>query len=255
MSLNSISKKAQIGSNVKIGDFTVINDDVVIGNNVEIASNVFIDNGARISDNVKIHHGAVVSSVPQDLKFEEEETTLELGEGSIIREYVTLNRGTKESMKTVIGKNCFIMSYGHVAHDCRLGDNVIIANAVNMGGHVEIGDWAIVGGIVAVHQFVKIGTHSLIGGGFRTVRDVPPYIIAGDLPLRFGGLNLVGLRRRGFSNEKIRKIGEVYDVIFKSGLNVSDAVKKVKDESEMTEEVKTIVDFIESCKRGLLKGL
>ena len=255
MSLNSISKKAQIGNNVKIGDFTVINDDVVIGNNVEIASNVFIDNGARISDNVKIHHGAVVSSVPQDLKFEEEETTLELGEGSIIREYVTLNRGTKESMKTVIGKNCFIMSYGHVAHDCRLGDNVIIANAVNMGGHVEIGDWAIVGGIVAVHQFVKIGIHSLIGGGFRTVRDVPPYIIAGDLPLRFGGLNLVGLRRRGFSNEKIRKIGEVYDVIFKSRLNVSDAVKKVKDDFEMTEEVKTIVDFIESCKRGLLKGL
>ena len=255
MSLNSISKKAQIGNNVKIGDFTVINDDVVIGNNVEIASNVFIDNGARISDNVKIHHGAVVSSVPQDLKFAGEETTLELGEDSIIREYVTLNRGTKESMKTVIGKNCFIMSYGHVAHDCRLGDNVIIANAVNMGGHVEIGDWAIVGGIVAVHQFVKIGIHSLIGGGFRTVRDVPPYIIAGDLPLRFGGLNLVGLRRRGFSNEKIRKIGEVYDVIFKSGLNVSDAVKKVKDEFEMTEEVKTIVDFIESCKRGLLKGL
>jgi len=255
MSLNSISKKAQIGNNVKIGDFTVINDDVVIGNNVEIASNVFIDNGARISDNVKIHHGAVVSSVPQDLKFEEEETTLELGEGTVIREYVTLNRGTKESKKTVIGKNCLILSYGHVAHDCRLGDNVIIANATNMGGHVEIGDWAIVGGIVAVHQFVKIGVHSMIGGGFRTVRDVPPYIIAGDLPLRFGGLNLVGLRRRGFSAEKIRKIGEVYDVIFKSGLNVTDAVKKVKDDFEMTEEVKTIVDFIDSCKRGLLKGL
>jgi len=230
MSLNSISKKAQIGDNVQIGDFTVINDDVVIGNNVEIAANVFIDNGARISDNVKIHHGAVVSSVPQDLKFEGEETTLELGEGTVIREYVTMNRGTKESNKTVVGKNCFIMSYGHVAHDCRLGDNIIISNAVNMGGHVEIDDWAIVGGIVAVHQFVKIGKHSLIGGGFRTVRDVPPYIIAGDLPLRFGGLNLVGLRRRGFSNEKIRKIGDVYDVIFKSGLNVSDAVKKVKDD-------------------------
>ncbi len=255
MSLNSISKKAQIGDNVQIGDFTVINDDVVIGNNVEIAANVFIDNGARISDNVKIHHGAVVSSVPQDLKFEGEETTLELGEGTVIREYVTMNRGTKESNKTVVGKNCFIMSYGHVAHDCRLGDNIIISNAVNMGGHVEIDDWAIVGGIVAVHQFVKIGKHSLIGGGFRTVRDVPPYIIAGDLPLRFGGLNLVGLRRRGFSNEKIRKIGDVYDVIFKSGLNVSDAVKKVKDDFEMTEEVKTIVDFIDSCKRGLLKGL
>jgi UDP-N-acetylglucosamine acyltransferase len=254
MSLNSISEKAQISNNVNIGDFTVINDDVEIGNNVEIASNVFIDNGARISDNVKIHHGAVVSSIPQDLKFEGEETTLELGEGTVIREYVTLNRGTKESNKTVIGKNCFIMSYGHVAHDCRLGDNVIISNAVNMGGHVEIDDWAIVGGIVAIHQFVKIGKHSLIGGGFRAVKDIPPYIVAGNFPLRFEGLNLIGLRRRGFSNEKIRNIGKVYEVVYKSGLNVSDAVKKINDDFEMDDDVKTIVDFIEASNRGLIPG-
>jgi UDP-N-acetylglucosamine acyltransferase len=254
MSLNSISEKAQISNDVIIGDFTVINDDVEIGNNVEIASNVFIDNGARISDNVKIHHGAVVSSIPQDLKFEGEETTLELGEGTVIREYVTLNRGTKESNKTVIGKNCFIMSYGHVAHDCRLGDNVIISNAVNMGGHVEIDDWAIVGGIVAIHQFVKIGKHSLIGGGFRAVKDIPPYIVAGNFPLRFEGLNLIGLRRRGFSNEKIRNIGKVYEVVYKSGLNVSDAVKKINDDFEMDDDVKTIVDFIEASNRGLIPG-
>jgi len=255
MPINSVSKKASIGNNVTIGDFTVIKDDVVIGNNVKISSNVLIDDGARISDNVKIHHGAVVSCNPQDLKFEGEETTFEIGEGSVIREYVTLNRGTKESNKSVVGKNCFLMSYAHVAHDCRIGDNVIISNATNMGGHVEIDDWAIVGGIVPIHQFVKIGTHAMIGGGFRTVKDVPPYVIAGDLPLRFGGINLVGLRRRGFSAEKIKNISKVYNVIFKSGLNVSDAVKKVQDEFEMTEEVKTIVDFIGRCKRGLIRGL
>ena len=254
MSINSVSKKASIGNNVTIGDFTIIKDDVVIGNNVEICSNVLIDDGARISDNVKIHHGAVVSCIPQDLKFEGEETTFELGEGSVIREYVTLNRGTKESNKSVVGKNCFLMSYAHVAHDCRVGDNVILSNTVNMGGHVEIGDWAIIGGIVPIHQFVKIGCHAMIGGGFRTVKDVPPYIMAGNFPLRFEGLNLIGLRRRGFSNERIRNIEKVYDVIYKSDLNVSDAVKKIKDEFEMDEDVKTIVDFIGASNRGLIRG-
>jgi len=254
MSMNSVSKKASIGNNVTIGDFTVIKDDVVIGNNVKISSNVLIDNGARISDNVKIHHGAVVSCDPQDLKFEGEETTFELGEGSVVREYVTLNRGTKESNKSVVGKNCFLMSYAHVAHDCRVGDNVILSNTVNMGGHVEIGDWAIVGGIVPIHQFVKIGCHSMIGGGFRTVKDVPPFIMAGNLPLRFEGLNLIGLRRRGFSNERIRNIGKVYDVVYRSGLTISDAVKKIKDKFEMDEDVKTIVDFIEASSRGLIRG-
>jgi UDP-N-acetylglucosamine acyltransferase len=254
MSMNSVSKKASIGINVTIGDFTVIKDDVVIGNNVKIGTNVLIEEGARISNNVKIHHGVVVSCIPQDLKFEGEETTFELGEGSVIREYVTLNRGTKESNKSVIGKNCFVMSYAHVAHDCCIGDNVILSNAVNMGGHVEIGDWAIVGGIVPIHQFVKIGCHAMIGGGFRVVKDVPPYIIAGNLPLRFEGLNLIGLRRRCFSNEKIRNIEKVYDVIYKSDLNVSDAVKKLKDEFEMTEEVRTIIDFIEASSRGLIRG-
>lgn len=251
--MNSVSPKATIGSNVKIGEFTVVKDDVIIGNNVEILSCALIDDGARISDNVKISHGTVVSALPQDLKFGGEKTTFEVGEGTIIREYCSLNRGTKHSNKSTIGKNCFIMCYTHVAHDCKIGDNVIMANAVNMGGHVEIGDYAVIGGMVAIHQFVKIGKHSLIGGGFRAVKDVPPYIIAGNLPLRFEGVNIVGLRRRGFTNEQIRRIGDVYDVLYKSKYNISDAVIKIKDDFEKDEFVTTILDFIEASTRGLIK--
>jgi UDP-N-acetylglucosamine acyltransferase len=252
--MNSISPKASIGSNVKIGEFTIVKDDVIIGNNVEILSGALIDDGARISDNVKICHGTVVAVPPQDLKFGGEKTTFEIGEGTIIREYCSLNRGTKHSTKSIVGKNCFVMCYCHVAHDCIVGDNVIMANAVNMGGHVEIGDYAIIGGMVPIHQFVKIGKHVLIGGGFKVVKDVPPYIIAGNLPLRFEGVNIIGLRRRGFTNEQIKKIGSVYDVIYKSIYNISDAVKKVNDDFEQDESVKTILDFIEASTRGLIRG-
>jgi UDP-N-acetylglucosamine acyltransferase len=252
--MNFISPKASIGSNVKVGEFTIIQDDVIIGNNVEILSNVRIEDGARISDNVKICHGTVVSVPPQDLKFGGEKTTFEIGEGTVIREYCTLNRGTKYHNKSVIGKNCFLMCYSHVAHDCIVGDNVILANAVNMGGHVEIGDWAIVGGMVPIHQFVKIGKHVIIGGGFRVVKDVPPFIIAGNLPLRFEGINIIGLRRRGFTNEQIRRVGEVYDIIYKSKYNVSEAVKKIKDDFEKDEIVNTILDFIEASTRGIIRG-
>jgi UDP-N-acetylglucosamine acyltransferase len=252
--MNSVSSKATIGGNVKIGEFTVVRDDVVIGNNVEILSSVLIDDGARISDNVKICHGSAVSVLPQDLKFKGEKTFFEIGEGTTIREFVTLNRGTKFSYKSSVGKNCFLMAYVHVAHDCRVGDNVVLANAVNMGGHVEIEDWVIVGGMVAVHQFVKIGQHSMIGGGFKVVKDVPPYIIAGNMPLRFEGVNKIGLQRRGFTSEQIVKINEVYNIIYKSKYNVTDALKKVKDDIQQDEYVKTILDFIENSKRGIIRG-
>lgn len=251
---NIISKKAHIGNNVTIKDFTTIEDDVIIGNNVEIGSCVYIANGARISDNVKIHHGAVVSTIPQDLKFSGEETVFEIGEGTVVREYTTLNRGTKESGRSSLGKNCFIMAYAHIAHDCHIGDNVIIANSVQMGGHVEIGDWAIIGGIVPIHQFTKIGMHVMIGGGFRTVKDVPPYILAGNSPLRFEGVNIVGLRRRGFSNEQIENIKETYRTIYNSGLNVSDAVRKITDSGMISGEVQSILEFIEKSKRGIIRG-
>lgn len=252
--MNTVSSKAKIGSDVTIGINTIVEDDVEIGNNVSIGANVLIANGARISDNVKIHHGAVISTLPQDLKFSGEATIFEVGEGTVIREYATLNRGTKHSGKSSVGKNCFLMAYVHVAHDCFIGDNVIIANAANMGGHVEIDDYAIIGGMVPIHQFTKIGKHSIIGAAFRTVKDVPPYIVAGDYPLKFGGVNIVGLRRRGFSSEKINTIKDVYRTIYQSGYNVSDAVKHITDSFEMTEEVTEILNFISRSERGIIRG-
>jgi UDP-N-acetylglucosamine acyltransferase len=254
MSNSVIGKKAKIGNNVTIKDFTVIEDDVEIGDNVEIGSNVLIANGARIEGKVKIHHGAIIGTIPQDLKFGGEETTLEIGESTIIREYATLNRGTNHSKKTIVGKNCFIMAYAHVAHDCRIGSNVILANAVQMGGHVEIGDSTIVGGGVVIHQFSKIGEHVMVGGGFRVVKDLPPFILAGGYPLKYEGINVVGLRRRGFTDEQITNIRKTYDEIYNSGLNVSDAVKKIIESSEMTDEIENIINFIKASERGIVKG-
>mgnify|MGYP001239199081 CR=1 FL=1 len=252
MALNSVSNKAKIGTNVTIGDFTVIKDDVVIGNNVKIGSNVLIDDGARISDNVTLHHGAVVSSIPQDLKFKGEITTLEIGESTVVREYATLNRGTEANGKTVVGKNCLLMAYSHVAHDCTVGDNVIIANCGTLGGHVEIDDWAIVGGLVAVHQFVKIGAHTLLAGFTKAVKDIPPYIIAGSNPMKFEGVNIIGLKRRGFTQEQIDSIKEFYKLLYKSGLNISDAVKQITASIAGTEETDVILDFISRSTRGIL---
>jgi UDP-N-acetylglucosamine acyltransferase len=252
MALYSISNKAKIGLNVTVGDFTVIKDDVEIGNNVQIGSNVIVDNGARISDNVKLHHGAVISTIPQDLKFNGEITTLELGENTVVREYATLNRGTAASGKTVIGKDCLIMAYGHVAHDCVIGNNVIMANCGTLGGHVEIGDWAIVGGLVAVHQFVKIGPHCILAGFTKAVKDIPPYIMAGGNPMRYEGLNTIGLKRRGFTNEQIDTIKDIFNILYKNGLNISAAVKKIKETIPATTETENLLNFISRSTRGIL---
>ena len=254
MELTKISDKAKIGENLSIGEFSIINDDVEIGNNCEIGNHVVIENGARIADNVKIGHGTIIGGVLQDLKFEGEMTTVEIGEGTTIREYTTINRGTKHSGTTKVGKNCFIMSYVHVAHDCVIGDNVIIANAVNMAGHVEIDDQVFVGGLVALHQFIKLGKHIMIGAACKAVKDIPPYILAGSEPLKYEGVNIVGLRRKGFTNEQIGNIRDAYDTIYRSGLNVSDAVKKIKLEMQMTDEVNEILKFIENSNRGILRG-
>ena len=249
-----LSTNAKIGKDFKIKQFSTIEDDVEIGDNVDVGSCVLIADGARIGNNVKIFHGASIGTVPQDLKFEGEKTTVEIGDGTVVREFATLNRATNHSKRTIIGKNCFIMAYAHVAHDCRLGDNVILANSVQMGGHVEIGDWVIVGGLVAIHQFVKIGKHAMIGGGFRVVKDVPPYILAGSLPLQFEGINLVGLRRRGFTNEQIRSISKTYDILYKTGLNVSDAVVEIEKQMKDNPEANSILDFIKESKRGIIRG-
>ncbi|HCA42108.1 MAG TPA: acyl-[acyl-carrier-protein]--UDP-N-acetylglucosamine O-acyltransferase [Bacteroidetes bacterium] len=253
MTTNSlISSKAVIGSNAIIGAGTLIEDDVIIGDNVKIGNNAVIANGSRIGNGVKISHGAVISTEPQDLKFGGEITTVEIGENTTIREFATINRGTNHSKKTVVGKNCYIMSYVHIAHDCVIGDNVIIANATNMGGHVEIDNYANIGGLVAIHQFVKVGKYSFVGAGVKAVKDVPPYILAGGYPLSYEGLNKVGLKRKGFTQEQIDEIKNVYDLIYNSGLNVSQAVDEIKLKDNLTPEIQEILKFISKADRGII---
>ncbi|MBO8130350.1 MAG: acyl-ACP--UDP-N-acetylglucosamine O-acyltransferase [Candidatus Marinimicrobia bacterium] len=246
-----VSHCAKIGKNVGIGPYAYIMDNVEIGDGTQIGAHAVIASGVRIGKNCRIFHHAVIGEVPQDLKFEGEETVVEVGDNTTIREFVTINRGTKATGKTIVGSNCFLMAYVHVAHDCRVGDNSILANAVNLGGHVEMDDWVVIGGLVGVHQFVKIGKHSFIGGGFRVTKDVPPYVLAAGEPLRFEGLNVVGLRRRGFSSEQIKKIKDAYKVIYNTNLNVLDAVKKL--EKDPSDEVKTIIEFIKSSSRGIIR--
>ncbi len=247
-----VSPKAHLGDNVVVGPFSIIEDDVVIGNDTTVASHALIANGTRLGKECRIHHGAVLGTVPQDLKFRGEITTLEVGDQTTIREYATLNRGTHERKKTTVGSHCFIMAYVHVAHDCAIGNHVILANSVNMAGHVIIEDYAVLGGLVAIHQFVRIGRHSMIGAGFRAMKDVPPYILAGQEPLDFQGLNVVGLRRRNFAPETTTTLEKVYRTIYDSNLNVSQAVQKIKEEFTITEEVRHVVEFIERSKRGII---
>ena len=247
-----VSPKAQLGENVSVGPFTIIEDDVIIGAGTTIGANALIANGARIGKECRIHHGAVLSTPPQDLKFRGEVTTLELGDHSIIREYVTMNRGTHERWKTNVGNHCFIMAYSHVAHDCSVGNHVILANSANMGGHVVIEDHAVIGGLVAIHQFSHVGRHAMVGGGFRITKDVPPYVLAGSEPLSFKGLNIVGLKRRNFSPQAIVNIEKVYKLIYHSQLNVTQALDQIRNEMQITDEVRHILDFIEKSKRGII---
>ncbi|HUN65844.1 MAG TPA: acyl-ACP--UDP-N-acetylglucosamine O-acyltransferase [Bacteroidota bacterium] len=247
-----VSPKAKLGDNVSVGPFTIIEDDVVAGDGTSISSNAFLASGTRLGRECRVHHGAVLGSPPQDLKFRGEITTLEIGDHTVIREYVTMNRGTHDRWKTTVGNHCFLMAYAHVAHDCIVGNHVILANSVNMGGHVIIEDHAVVGGIVAIHQFSHIGCHSMIGGGFRVTKDVPPYVLAGQEPLAFSGLNIVGLRRRNFPQETLQLVEKAYQLIYYSQLNVSQALERIKKELPATDEMKHIVDFIEKSKRGII---
>lgn len=248
-----VHPKAKLGETVVVSPFSIIEENVSIDENTWIGPHALIASGARIGKNCKIHQGAVVGTIPQDLKFEGEETTIEVGDNTVIREYCTLNRGTKDRWKTEVGRNCLLMAYAHIAHDCVLGDNVIIANAVNMAGHVTIEDFAGIGGMTPVHQFCKVGQHAFIGGGFRIVKDIPPYILAGSEPLKFGGVNSVGLRRRGFSDQQILTIQRVYKIIYRKNLNVTQALTRIKEEFDLIDEVKIIVDFFESSERGVLR--
>ncbi len=249
-----IHPEAKIARNVVIEPFVTISKNVVIEEGTWIGSNVTIMEGAKIGKNVKIFPGAVVSAIPQDLKFGGEDTVLEVGDNTVIRECVTLNRGTDATNKTVIGKNCLIMAYTHVAHDCIIGDNCILVNAVQLAGHVTINDWAIVGGAAAVHQFVNIGAHTMVSGGSLVRKDVPPYTKAGREPLSYAGINSIGLRRRGFSNEKIAEIQEIYRYIFLKGLNNSKALDLVELEMTPSKERDEIINFFRNSDRGVMKG-
>lgn len=247
-----VSSKARIGNDVAIGPFTVIEDDVAIGDGTQIGPHVYCANGARIGKECRIHNGTVVATLPQDLKFKNEVTTFEIGDNTTVREFCTLNRGTAEHMKSVVGSNCLLMAYVHIAHDCTIGNNVILANGIQMGGHVTIEDWVIVGGLTAIHQFVSIGQHTMVGGHFRVPKDVPPYILAGGAPLTYEGLNIIGLRRRGFSTEALDALSKAYHLLYLSKLNVSQAAQKIRQELTLTAEVQNLLSFIDRSKRGII---
>ena len=252
--LTNIHPEAKIAPNVEIGSFVTIEKNVEVGEGTKIFPNVTIFEGARIGKNCQIFPGAVIAAIPQDLKFRGEETTVIIGDNNIIRECATIHRGTASKGKTIVGNNCLIMAYSHIAHDCVLKDNIILGNATQLAGEIRIDDWAILAGGVLVHQFCKVGAHAMIQGGSKVSKDIPPYVIAGREPLSFAGLNLVGLRRRGFTGEQIDEIHNVYRIIYQSGLNHSDALKKIEEELPLTDEGNEIISFVQNSERGILKG-
>ena len=245
---------AKIGENVTIEPFVNIAKDVVIGDGTYIYSNAVIMEGARIGKNCKIFPGAVIAGIPQDLKFEGEYTTVEIGDNTTIREFVTVNRGTKTKTKTVVGSNSLIMAYSHIAHDVRIGNNCIIVSHTGIAGEVEVDDWAIIAGGTMVHQFVRIGAHVMVGGASKVSKDVPPYVKAARDPLAYVGINSIGLRRRGFSNEKIWELQDIYRALYQKGLNNSDAIKYIEENFPQSPERDNVVDFVHNSKRGIMKG-
>ncbi len=249
-----VHPQAKIAENVVIEPFATIHKNVVIGEGSWIGSNVTIMEGARIGKNCRVFPGAVISAIPQDLKFDGEETVVEIGDNTTIREFVTINRGTKASNKTVIGNNCLLMAYVHIAHDCYIGNYCILANAANLAGHIVIEDFAILGGLSAVHQFVNIGAHVMISGGSLVRKDVPPFTKAARDPLSFVGINSIGLRRRGYSSEKINEIQDIYRIIYLKNLNVSQALTYIETEMPATPERDEILSFINKSSRGIMKG-
>ena len=245
---------AKIAKNVVIEPFTTIDNNVVIGEGTWIGSNVTIMDGARIGKNCNIFPGSVISAVPQDLKFNGEDTTAEIGNNTTIQESVTINRGTSDRMKTKIGKNCLIMAYSHVAHDCVVGNNCIFSNNSTLAGHITIGSHVILAGFVAVHQFCTIGDHAFVAGGSLVRKDVPPFVKAARQPLSYVGINSVGLRRRGFTSEKITEIQTIYRLLFQKKYNTTQATEIIEAEMTASPERDEILNFIQNSQRGIMKG-
>lgn len=253
-SLNFVHPGAKIGNNVVVESFSTISADVVIGDGTWVGPNVTIMDGARIGNNCKIFPGAVISAIPQDLKFRGEETVAVIGDNTIIRECVTVNRGTAAKGKTVVGNNSMLMAYVHVAHDCIIGDYCILVNSVGLAGEVEVGDFAIIGGMTAIHQFCRIGTHSMVGGASKVRKDVPPYIRASREPLQYVGINAIGLRRRNFPNETIYAIQDVLRILYQKGMNTSQSLEKILNDLPASAERDVVVDFVKNSSRGIIKG-
>jgi UDP-N-acetylglucosamine acyltransferase len=252
--LSYVHPQAKVADNVVIEPFVTINKDVEIGEGTWIGSNVVIMPGARIGKNCKIFPGAVISAVPQDLKYKGENTIVRIGDNVTIREFVTINRGTAASQETVIGENTLLMACVHIAHDCVVGKNCILANNTGLAGHIEIGDYAVLGGMVAVQQFIKIGAHTFIAGGSLVRKDVPPFIKAAREPLSYVGVNSIGLRRRGYSQEKVNHILDIYRILYVKNSNISKALDIIEAEVAASDERDEIISFVRNSVRGIMKG-
>jgi UDP-N-acetylglucosamine acyltransferase len=248
-----ISPKAHLGENVRIGAFTIIEDEAVIGDETEVRSSVVIRSSARIGTGCVVHPGAVIGAEPQDLKFNGEPTLAVIGDRTVIREYVTINRGTEASGETRIGNDCLIMAYVHAAHDCVVGNNVIIANTTQLGGHVVVQDYAILGGVCKVHQFSVVGKHAMVGAGTKIVKDIPPFVLVDGIPARFSSVNEIGLQRRGFTNDSIQELGAFYKTVLRSGLNVSAGIAEFQKRGLLSPETEDCIAFIRASKRGICR--
>jgi len=250
----TIGKKSIIGKNVTIGNYTTIEDDVIIGDHTIIENNVSILDGARIGQHCHIHSGAVLAGLPQDMKYQGEYTTLEIGDWNIIRESVTINKGTNSKMATKIGNNNMIMANAHIGHDCEIGNNCIIGFGVGMAGEVIVNDCANISGLTGIHQFSKIGEHCMVSGLSKVNKDIPPYIIAAREPLSYAGINLVGLKRKGFESAKLDELKEIYRIIFQQKRNTSYAISFIESNFKQTVERDKILGFIRQSHRGIIKG-
>jgi UDP-N-acetylglucosamine acyltransferase len=248
-----VSADAQIGENVEIGAFAIVGPECVIGDGCVIAPRATLEQRATLAANVRVGSGSIVGGDPQDLKFDGEITHVEIGENTVLREYVTVNRGTAQSRKTVVGRDCLIMTYTHLAHDCRVGDHVIISNGSQIAGHVIIEDRVIISGLVAVHQFVKIGAHAFLAGGAIVQRDVPPYVMVAGNPAVPHMVNAEGLKRRGFDEDQVKNVRNAYRILYRSDLKLAEATEKLRVLGETQPEVKAFVDFVTSSTRSIVR--
>ena len=247
-----ISRHAEVASDVEVGAFAIIGDNCIVPSGCIIAPRATLERNVTLGQNVQVGMGTILGGPPQDLKFAGEETTVEIGEGTVIREYTTINRGTSQSFKTTVGRNCLLMSYVHLGHDCHIGNNVILSNVVQLAGHVTVEDRAIVSGLCAAHQFVRIGRHSFIGGCSRVSKDIPPFLKAVGNPVKLYGLNTVGLQRSGMDEATVRELKRAYRLLFRSDLNVSQAIERAQNELEPLAEVRELIRFVEESERGVV---